>query len=290
MTSRGGFRIALPTRSRMMSVAAASQLDASARSGTERTARYPSASTVARVEGVNAKAGSFRRSADHTGRRSWIAVGVVPSRQCSGRSSLKLALIPRYATNRITASLASGSMTAMLARGILRSSRTRSTMRSSTAGRSREDVIALATSTIDFAWEDRESLTASTRGAARDAVEAALDGLDSGRLRVAEKTAHGWQVHQWLKKAVLLSFRLNDMVEIPGGPTDPERGASRWCSRSARTGAHRGAAARSSSSASPTASGSAGRWVRARSWTHPSPPSRRRHAASRPAAAHAVCR
>ena len=82
--------------------------------------------------------------------------------------------------------------------------------------------------TIDAAWEDRDSMKASTRGAARDAVEAALDGLDSGRLRVAEKTARGWQVHQWLKKAVLLSFRLNDMVEIPGGPTDPERGAARW--------------------------------------------------------------
>ena len=82
--------------------------------------------------------------------------------------------------------------------------------------------------TVDAAWEDREFLTASTRGAARNAVEAALDGLDSGRLRVAEKTARGWQVHQWLKKAVLLSFRLNDMVEIPGGPTDPERGAARW--------------------------------------------------------------
>jgi len=82
--------------------------------------------------------------------------------------------------------------------------------------------------TVDAAWEDRESLSASTRGAARDAVEVALDGLDSGRLRVAEKTARGWQVHQWLKKAVLLSFRLNDMVEIPGGPTDPQRGSSRW--------------------------------------------------------------
>src|ERR1700730_4117727 len=78
------------------------------------------------------------------------------------------------------------------------------------------------------AWEDRDSMKASTRGAARDAVEAALDGLDAGRLRVAEKTARGWQVHQWLEKAWLLSFRLNDMVEIPGGPTDPERGAARW--------------------------------------------------------------
>jgi 2,3,4,5-tetrahydropyridine-2,6-dicarboxylate N-succinyltransferase len=82
--------------------------------------------------------------------------------------------------------------------------------------------------TIDAAWEDRERLTASTRGAFRDAVEAALDGLDEGRLRVAEKTARGWQVQQWLKKAVLLSFRLNDMVEIPGGPGDPERGPARW--------------------------------------------------------------
>src|SRR5215471_1224459 len=82
--------------------------------------------------------------------------------------------------------------------------------------------------TIDAAWEDRESLGPSTRGAVRNAVEAALDGLDEGRLRVAEKTAAGWQVRQWLKKAVLLSFRLNDMVEISGGPTDTERGASRW--------------------------------------------------------------
>ena len=81
---------------------------------------------------------------------------------------------------------------------------------------------------IDAAWENRDALTATTRGAVRDAVEAALDGLDDGRMRVAEKTAMGWRVHQWLKKAVLLSFRLNDMVEITGGPTDPERGASRW--------------------------------------------------------------
>ena len=72
--------------------------------------------------------------------------------------------------------------------------------------------------TIDAAWEDRERLSASIRGAYRDAVEAALDGLDGGKLRVAEKTANGWQVRQWLKKAVLLSFRLNEMSAIPGGP------------------------------------------------------------------------
>ena len=82
--------------------------------------------------------------------------------------------------------------------------------------------------TIDALWEAREGISPATRGAGREAVEAALEGLDAGQLRVAEKTTRGWQVHQWLKKAVLLSFRLNDMVEIPGGPTDPERGASRW--------------------------------------------------------------
>jgi 2,3,4,5-tetrahydropyridine-2-carboxylate N-succinyltransferase len=82
--------------------------------------------------------------------------------------------------------------------------------------------------TVDEAWEAREGISPATRGAWREAVETALDGLDSGRLRVAEKTASGWRVHQWLKKAVLLSFRLNDMVEIPGGPVDPEKGAARW--------------------------------------------------------------
>ena len=74
----------------------------------------------------------------------------------------------------------------------------------------------------------RETISPATRGPWRDAVETALDGLDSGSLRVAEKTAQGWQVHQWLKKAVLLSFRLNDMVEIPGGPVDHDRGAAKW--------------------------------------------------------------
>src|SRR5215470_3099172 len=82
--------------------------------------------------------------------------------------------------------------------------------------------------TIDAAWEARETLGLSTRGAYREAVEEVLEGLDGGQMRVAEKIGARWQVHQWLKKAVLLSFRLNDMVEIPGGPTDPERGAARW--------------------------------------------------------------
>ena len=82
--------------------------------------------------------------------------------------------------------------------------------------------------TIDAAWEARETISPSTRGAWREAVETALEGLDSGELRVADKTASGWRVHQWLKKAVLLSFRLNDLVEIPGGPVDPARGPAKW--------------------------------------------------------------
>ena len=82
--------------------------------------------------------------------------------------------------------------------------------------------------TIDAAWDGRDQVSPNTRGAWREAVEAALDGMDSGSLRVAEREIGGWRVHQWLKKAVLLSFRLNDMVEIPGGPVDPDRGAAKW--------------------------------------------------------------
>jgi 2,3,4,5-tetrahydropyridine-2-carboxylate N-succinyltransferase len=73
---------------------------------------------------------------------------------------------------------------------------------------------------IDRAWEAREEIGAETRGPVREAVERALDGLDGGALRVAEKSARGWHVHQWLKKAVLLSFRLNPMAPIAGGPGD----------------------------------------------------------------------
>lgn len=82
--------------------------------------------------------------------------------------------------------------------------------------------------TIDAAWEGRDQVSPATSGAWREAVEEALDGLDAGQLRVAEKEGRSWRVHQWLKKAVLLSFRLNDMVEIPGGPVDPARGAAKW--------------------------------------------------------------
>ncbi|GGB56976.1 2,3,4,5-tetrahydropyridine-2,6-dicarboxylate N-succinyltransferase [Tistrella bauzanensis] len=81
--------------------------------------------------------------------------------------------------------------------------------------------IADLASVIDAAWESRAEIGISTTGEIRDAVDAALDALDGGRLRVAEKAADGnWVVHQWLKKAVLLSFRLNDMAPIAGGPGD----------------------------------------------------------------------
>ncbi len=72
--------------------------------------------------------------------------------------------------------------------------------------------------TIDLAWDDRTAVTLATKGAVRDAVDTALAGLDRGTYRVAEKKDGTWVVHQWLKKAVLLSFRLNDMAEISGGP------------------------------------------------------------------------
>ncbi|MBK8173996.1 MAG: 2,3,4,5-tetrahydropyridine-2,6-dicarboxylate N-succinyltransferase [Rhodospirillales bacterium] len=73
--------------------------------------------------------------------------------------------------------------------------------------------------TIDAAWENRESIGAATNGVVREAVEAALEQLDSGRARVAAPDDEGgWRVQQWLKKAVLLSFRLNDSVPVAGGP------------------------------------------------------------------------
>ncbi len=77
---------------------------------------------------------------------------------------------------------------------------------------------------IEAAWDDRDALGFATQGALREAVETALAGLDDGSFRVAERQTDGmWQVNQWLKKAVLLSFRLNDMELIEGGP-----GGARW--------------------------------------------------------------
>lgn len=77
--------------------------------------------------------------------------------------------------------------------------------------------------TIEQAWEAREQVNGKTTGLVRDAVETALGLLDKGQERVAEKKGDGWVVNQWLKKAVLLSFRLNDMEPISGAP-----GNSSW--------------------------------------------------------------
>jgi len=77
--------------------------------------------------------------------------------------------------------------------------------------------------TIDDAFEARNDVSPTTKGAVREAVETALELLDKGEKRVAEKSGDTWQVNQWLKKAVLLSFRLNDMGPIGGGP-----GGANW--------------------------------------------------------------
>jgi 2,3,4,5-tetrahydropyridine-2,6-dicarboxylate N-succinyltransferase len=76
---------------------------------------------------------------------------------------------------------------------------------------------------IEQAWEDRLDVTLKTKGNIRKAVDFALNELDGGRQRVAEKRDSDWHVNQWLKKAVLLSFRLNDMALIGNGP-----GKSKW--------------------------------------------------------------
>ena len=71
---------------------------------------------------------------------------------------------------------------------------------------------------IDGAWEDRTNITAATAKAEiREAVRETIDGLDSGRLRVCEKTGGEWLTHQWIKKAVLLSFRLQDNEVLEDG-------------------------------------------------------------------------
>ncbi|MGL4263424.1 MAG: 2,3,4,5-tetrahydropyridine-2,6-dicarboxylate N-succinyltransferase [Afipia sp.] len=78
--------------------------------------------------------------------------------------------------------------------------------------------------TLNPAFEARDTINANTKGEVRDAVELALNLLDKGEARVAERQADGkWHVNQWLKKAVLLSFRLNDMAPITGGP-----GGAQW--------------------------------------------------------------
>jgi 2,3,4,5-tetrahydropyridine-2-carboxylate N-succinyltransferase len=82
---------------------------------------------------------------------------------------------------------------------------------------------------IEAGWDARDGVSTSTQGELRRAVETALDGLDAGELRVAEPDgAGGWRVNQWLKKAVLLSFRLNPNVRIPGGPGVSPMGGGWW--------------------------------------------------------------
>ena len=76
---------------------------------------------------------------------------------------------------------------------------------------------------IDAAWEDRSAIGPDTKGEVRQAVDKAIAALDSGSARIAEKVDGEWIVHQWLKKAVLLSFRLNPMELISGGP-----GGTNW--------------------------------------------------------------
>jgi 2,3,4,5-tetrahydropyridine-2-carboxylate N-succinyltransferase len=77
--------------------------------------------------------------------------------------------------------------------------------------------------TIDEAWESRDSISPATQGPLRKAVEETLAALDAGEFRVAEKVGGEWHTHQWIKKAVLLSFRLNPMEPIAGGP-----GGAHW--------------------------------------------------------------
>ena len=82
---------------------------------------------------------------------------------------------------------------------------------------------------INTAWDNRDAVNADTKGAVRDAVVEALNLLDNGKARVAEPTGnHQWVVNQWLKKAVLLSFRLNDMQLISSGTIYDGSGESAW--------------------------------------------------------------
>src|SRR5881398_3468988 len=76
---------------------------------------------------------------------------------------------------------------------------------------------------IERAWEERDQIGPGTKGEVRLAVDAAIGALDSGDARIAEKVGEEWVVHQWLKKAVLLSFRLNPMEAISGAP-----GGAHW--------------------------------------------------------------
>ena len=73
-------------------------------------------------------------------------------------------------------------------------------------------------SRIEEAWNARETISANTKGEIREHIECALNLLDSGEVRVAEKVNGNWKINEWLKKAVLLSFRIYEMDLISGGP------------------------------------------------------------------------
>ena len=81
---------------------------------------------------------------------------------------------------------------------------------------------------IDAAWEERDGINSATKGKVRDAIETAIAGLDDGSYRTAEKVGGEWVVNQWLKKAVLLSFRLYDSVPMDGGASFPGMGGAPW--------------------------------------------------------------
>jgi 2,3,4,5-tetrahydropyridine-2,6-dicarboxylate N-succinyltransferase len=83
-------------------------------------------------------------------------------------------------------------------------------------------------SAIDAAWEDRAALTPAAKGPVRDAVETALQLLDRGEVRVAEKRGGEWAANEWLKKALLLYFRLSETRVMTGGPHDFDVGPAGW--------------------------------------------------------------
>ena len=81
---------------------------------------------------------------------------------------------------------------------------------------------------IDTAWENRSSINSETSGEIRDAIEHVVGGLDRGQYRVTQKSGNDWVVNQWLKKAVLMSFRLNDSTVIASGLKDTVMGDAPW--------------------------------------------------------------
>jgi 2,3,4,5-tetrahydropyridine-2-carboxylate N-succinyltransferase len=88
------------------------------------------------------------------------------------------------------------------------------------------NVMSSTQTIIEAAWEQRTKISPETTGEIRDAVIRTLNQLDSGKIRVAEKINNEWQVNEWIKKAILLSFRINNMQLMPGGPGLAEENCS----------------------------------------------------------------